>query len=153
MGAELNTRQERFAQFVAAGCSLQDAYEQAGYSCRGASASAKACRLLGEKGKPPTKVAKRVAELQAEANAKVEFSRDDALDMLGRILRSRPEEAAMDNPLCELRMTKAGPVAVFPDKTRCVERMARMLGWDEPERHQLEVEVTIGGDTESQDQD
>ena len=86
-------------------------------------------------------VRSRVAELQAKTAAKAEMTRDEAVAMCIEILKSPPSAASMENPLCELKMSKAGPFATFPDKRGVLERLCKLLGWDEPEKH----DVTLTG--------
>jgi hypothetical protein len=94
-----------------------------------------------------------IERIRAKVEEKAQMTRDEAIAMCVEILRAAPAAAGMDNPLCELKMSKAGPFAAFPDKRGVMERLAKMLGWDEPERHQLEIEVIIGGNADSQSDD
>ncbi|WP_139373121.1 hypothetical protein [Prosthecobacter debontii] len=41
--------------------------------------------------------------------------------MAARICRAKPSDARMDNPDCELVMTKMGPVALFPSKAAMIK--------------------------------
>lgn len=58
------------------------------------------------------------------------LTKEEVVGMLVEIVRSTPDEATMDNPLCELKMSAKGPYAVFPDKFRAMERLSKMLGWE-----------------------
>lgn len=144
----LNDRQRRFVELLVSGMAAGRAYEAAGYDAKGRQADAAASRLLTN-----ASIKAEVKSMRGEAKRSAKISRDEAIEMLTDILMSKPNQASMKNPLCELKMSKAGPYAAFPDKSRAMERLAKMLGWDEPEKHKLEVEVTIGGNAESQDQD
>lgn len=138
----LNDRQRRFAEFVVSGDPATAAYEKAGYK-GGKSAEANSARLMEN-----DKVGAYIAELRAAASEAAGMTRDEVVKMLAGIIRSKPEDARMDNPLCELKMSKAGPFAGFPDKARSLERLCKMLGWDAPDKlqHMGEVRIIIGGD-------
>jgi hypothetical protein len=58
------------------------------------------------------------------------------------IITSPPEQATLDNPLCEVRYVgKEGRMAaVFPDKPRCMELLTKLLGWCEPTQIHLSVD-------------
>lgn len=143
----LNIRQQRFVELVVSGMPAGRAYEAAGFSARGNAAEVNAARLLRK-----AQIVSAVETLRSSDAKKASLDRAEAIQILGDIIRSKPSDATMDNPLCEVRMSKAGPFAAFPDKARCLERLAKMLGWDEPEKHQLDVNVVIGGNAESHDQ-
>lgn len=68
-----------------------------------------------------------------------DFDKAEAVMIAVKILRAAPSEASLDNPLCEVRHTSEGPVAVFPPKSKMMERLAKMLGYDAPEK------VDVGG--------
>lgn len=49
-------------------------------------------------------------------------------EFLTRALLSAPEEAAMDNPLCDVKVLKDGTkIPVFPEKSNMMNLMARVL--------------------------
>lgn len=124
---KLNDRQRLFCEHVAKGTPAGRAYEEAGYSQRGDSADQRACKLLKE-----PHIAAHLEQLRNESATAAGMSRDELITDLVTILRSPPSAASMDNPLCELAMSKAGPFAKFPDKSRAAERLVRLLGWDKP---------------------
>ena len=63
-------------------------------------------------------IAERIAELKAEADAKAEFTRANMLAFLAKVIR-----------------TESGQMR---DRLRAVELLAKMCGWNEPERHEIE---------------
>ena len=140
----LNIRQQKFAGLVADGMPAGRAYEQAGYSV----ATSQDADTLGSKMSRNVKVAAYIAELREAAAEAAGMTRDEAISKLIEIVNAKPSEASMDNPLCDLRMSKAGPYAAFPDKLRSFERLARMLGWDGPVKLEssTEISIRIGGD-------
>ena len=40
------------------------------------------------------------------------------------VIQAKPEQASMQNPLCEIAMTKEGPAPVFPDKLGAAAQLA-----------------------------
>ena len=135
----MNERQERFAQLVAGGMGHSAAYSEAGYVCKSPAVdSAAASRLLRH-----VSVAARISELR-EKNAEMsEIGRDEVLKFYAEILRSTPDKAAPDNPLCELKMSKAGPYFAFPDKHKAAEGLRKMCGFDAPEKTELSASDSL----------
>ncbi len=91
-----------------------------------------ACRLL--------KNANVAAYIEARQQKLAEQSELDQVTTernLVEIWQSKPSDASMDNPLCEVKWTKDGPVAVFPSKIKVMERLARMRGWDAPVKNEV----------------
>jgi Terminase small subunit len=110
-----------FCQAIASGRSAIEAYKLAGY--KESSAKANATRLVGNDG-----IASRIAELRAQQSAKSELSRDQFRQFLISVIQARPEDASMQNPLCEIAMTKEGPTPVFPDKLGAAAHLAKLTG-------------------------
>lgn len=144
-----NPKHEAFAQAVANGASAAEAYRKH-VSKRGSDA---AVETHGPELARKSQVKVRIAELKAAAAEKAGMTRAQAVDFCVRVINSPPSEASMDNPLCEIKMSKAGPYAAFPSKSEMMTRLAKMLGWDEPEKHEMEINVIIGGNAETHDQD
>lgn len=135
----LNPRHASFAQLLADGVSQTAAYRQ----IWGKSNRAQASRLATNHN-----IQTEVQRIRSGAEARADISRDEVLQMLSQIIRSKPSEASLENRLCEIRTTKSGLMAVFPDKGRCIERLCKMLGWDAPLqiRADGEIKIVIGGD-------
>lgn len=78
-------------------------------------------------------VGDRIAVLGSQAmksqEKRLEFTLENALNFLSRTVLAAPREASMDNPLCELKMSKEGPYAVFADKLGCLSLLAKLKGW------------------------
>ena len=53
------------------------------------------------------------------------------------------EAASFNNPLCEVAMTKAGPAAVFPSKLGAAAQLAKLTGWNEGEKVNIEAGDTL----------
>jgi hypothetical protein len=62
------------------------------------------------------------------------MNRKAMVELLMQIITSPPESATLDNPLCEVRYVGKASImaAAFPDKTRCMELLTKLLGWAEP---------------------
>lgn len=147
-----NPRHEKFAQAVAGGETGAEAY-RAIWGTMGKSAEQSASRLRKE-----VKVASRideicqgyrehVATLEVEASLKSETERativatkDEILKMMTETLRAKPSDASLDNPLCDLKMSKAGPYPAFIDKVRAAERICEIMGYNAAQK--VEVKDT-----------
>lgn len=70
----------------------------------------------------------RVAELRAELRQAFAMEREDLLATLFRCINASPEEASADNPLCEISVTKEGPIYTFPPMLGCIQEANRMMG-------------------------
>jgi hypothetical protein len=117
-----NPKHERFAQLVASGMTAQAAFTQAGYK-----APQNSPRLRNNE-----LVAKRIEELQARNERKAEMAaltRDELVGILTDIVK------AARNRLLEARTA---------DALKAAEMLAKMCGWNEPERvvsQQLSIQV------------
>lgn len=67
----------------------------------------------------------------AKQEKRLEFTLEKALDFCHDVVSSRPSEASMDNPLCELKMSKQGPYATFPDKLGVLSLLTKLKGWNQ----------------------
>lgn len=134
----LNDRMRRFGELVAGGMAAGRAYEEAGYVASGVVADAAASRLLTN-----VKVDAFVKELRLKSAETCEMTRIDLVQMLVDVIKSKPSDASLDNPLCELSMGAHGPYATFPPKPRYVERLCKMLGWDEPDKLEAKILVEV----------
>jgi hypothetical protein len=84
-----------------------------------------------------TGVKERIAELHAERNSKSEKSRDECRQFLVDVIRAKPEDAAFDNPLCELVYTTEGRQVSFPSKLAAAAQLSKLCGWDDPTKAAL----------------
>jgi hypothetical protein len=131
-----NPRHELFCQAIASGRPAIEAYKLAGY--KNSSAKANATRLMENDG-----ISSRIAELRAQQSAKAELSRDQFRQFLISIIQAKPEQASMQNPLCEIAMTKKGPAPVFPDKLGAAAQLAKLTGWNSAEKVSVEAGDTL----------
>jgi hypothetical protein len=84
-------------------------------------------------------ICSRIAELRAQQSAKAELSRDQFRQFLINIIQAKPEQASMQNPPCEIAMTKKGPAPVFPDKLGAAAQLAKLTGWNSVEKVSVEA--------------
>lgn len=139
MPALKNTRHEAFAQHRASGASADEAYSKAGFSPDRGAASRLSANIS---------VQERIAELQNQTARKASMTRADLVDWCERVLRAKPSEASADSDICQTVMTKAGPFTLLCDKGGAFDRLVKLCGWNEPEKHEHSgtVNIRIGGD-------
>ena len=71
-------------------------------------------------------------ELQLKADEEFAIDIKKAVKILVDTINSRPDQASMDNPLCEIAYVgkNAVPAPIFPSKAKYMEILARMMGWN-----------------------
>lgn len=119
-----NPRHEKFAQGVASGLSVTEAYKSAGFSPKGAGQS-------GEKLLKKTEISRRIEEIRAKLAKKLDYSREDFIrDLLERFTNLDPDSSVA---------AKYG------------EMLAKAQGWNEPDKIDLSgdagIKIIIGGET------
>ena len=131
MPALANPRHERFAQAVASGKSASEAYRQSG--ANGKNADVHAARLMVNDG-----ICKRVAELKAAQSQKSELSRDQAREFLTEVILTPAGRVDEHSRLCQsYKVTSEGREIRMPDKLRAIELLAKLCGWNEPDKYKL----------------
>jgi phage terminase small subunit len=119
---KLNPKQEAFCQGVASGLSLTQAYIRAGYAEKGAGQN-------GERMMKNDEIGKRVDELRAKSEAKLNYKRETYLETLRERFMEMPPE--------------------LPATAKYGEMLAKAMGWNEPEKVEvsggLDHIITIGG--------
>ena len=134
MASLKNVRHEKFAQCVASGLSGADAYRQAAeYS--GKQADGNAANWMKRPG-----VRERVEELKAESSARCALSREAYIRSLVEMYEAKPGDASVDNPRCDVLITRGQKHAVFPQKLAVGAQLSKLVGWDRP----TEVRVEAG---------
>ena len=78
----------------------------------------------------------RIAELKGRTAEKCDITREQTVRALSGIIQAKPSEASLENPLCEMVVTKLGPTAAFPSKLGAIAQLVKMCGWNEPEKHE-----------------
>ena len=134
MASLKNVRHEKFARCVASGLSGADAYRQAAeYS--GKQADGNAANWMKRPG-----VRERIEELKAESSARCSLSREAYIKSLVEMYEARPGDASMENPRCDVLITRGQKHAVFPQKLAVGAQLSKLVGWDRP----TEVRVEAG---------
>jgi hypothetical protein len=133
-----NPKYERFAQLRADGKSRSEAY-------RIVAGRAKNSDVNGDKWQRAPGVAERVAELQGKAADKCSLSRDAYIKSLVEMYEAKPSNASMDNPRCDVLITRGQKHAVFPQKLAVATQLSKLVGWDRP----TEVRVETGSELTS----
>lgn len=120
---KLNPRQEKFCEVYATKGNATRSYLEVYEDCEVESARRAAALLLTN-----VDIKARVEEIKAElANASA-LSREEIVRRLCDTITAQPDEATADNPLCELKMTKAGPAYLLMDKMAAIKELNRMVG-------------------------
>lgn len=131
-----NIRHERFAQGIAQGNTVTDAYIQAGYKARGRSAEVAGSRLLRN-----VEVQQRLAELAAKLAKPAIADADEIQQFLTTVMRGA-DQAGED--LTEDHVTKDGDVVParisWRDRIKAAELLARARG----------VFITAGADADGE---
>jgi hypothetical protein len=120
----LSARQESFANSRVKGLGIMSAYHAAGYT-------GDTPNLAWRLNSMPA-VQARIAELNGTVEVATGYAKDDAIRDLAAIIRSRPEQASSDHPLCEERVSAWGSYHRFPSKLGAIALLIRMLGWRQP---------------------
>jgi hypothetical protein len=132
----LNDRMRRFCELVVQGHPAGRAYELAGYTARGDDADCCAVKLQGK-----AKVQEYLATLRAAASKAAEFSRDDLVGFLVKVIKTPVGEVTAESPLCQrLKVDETGGFLVeMPGKLGAAKQLAEILGWNKP----AEVKVDL----------
>ena len=128
-----NARYERFAQIVADGKLTPTAAYREALGADARDADVNSCRWMK---KPP--IAKRIAELKAKAAGKCSLSREAYIRSLVEMYEAGPCDASVDNPRCDVLITRGQKHAVFPQKLAVGAQLSKLVGWDKP------LEINVG---------
>ena len=120
MAEELSEQQKIFAEAKAEGKTGEEAVERAGYKSRGKAARVQATRLLAN-----DNVSELIAKLREQSRSKAVKTAQDVKEGLSRLMDKA--EAEEDH---------TGFVAL-------ANRLAKMEGHYEPERHQISYDVDV----------
>jgi hypothetical protein len=156
----LNTRQERFCEFIAAGENQTDAYLNAGFKVPRDDARKHAARLMTNDG-----VQARITELRTPQTKAALRMKEDNLRFLAEVIVTPLSQIGPDSPLCVEYVeeyisggaagkrrrghTSAGNESASPvmirrrvkklDPLRAIELYSKMLGHFEPDRTEIAV--------------
>lgn len=115
-----NIRHERFAQGIAQGKTVTDAYVQAGYAARGRSAEVAGSRLLRN-----VEVSRRLDELAAELKTASIAGAEEIQQFFTRVMRGKDQNG---DDLTDDHVTKDGLVIPFRVSFRDRLKAAELLG-------------------------
>ena len=133
MPALPDARHERFAQLVAdKHMSNAEAYRRA---VDKPELKPEVAASMADKWLKRIDISDRIAELRAQAEAAASLSREQLDRFLSKVITAQPCDAAPDNPHCELL---AGGKIGFPSKLQAASQLAKMCGWQAPERHEID---------------
>ena len=133
-----NPKHERFAQLVARGdLSATRAYIKCGYSKNGADVSAS--KLLGN-----ARVSGRIQELQSESAQDCKLSKKQVLDFLAEVMTTPAGSVHKAHQLCQsFKDTDQANEIRMPDKLAAATQLAKMCGWNEPEKVDSKIEIVL----------
>jgi phage terminase small subunit len=136
MPALKNSKWEKFAQAVALNTPASQAYREC---VSGGKCSDRTAEVTGSKLTQDSEIALRIAELRSKVSEKAEakfgMTKDKWLDELAAIA------------------SEARQTGDYSAASGALAHIGKASAYFEPERHKLEIEVIIGGNSESQNQD
>lgn len=131
MPALKNPKHEAFAQAVASGMPASQAYVE--HVSRDGKCSDRTAEVTGSKLQNTSEVSLRISELRKAAS--------DVIDKKWRLNRETWLERL------EGLATKAEAAEDFSASAKALTEVGKASGWYEPEKHELTINVTIGGNT------
>jgi hypothetical protein len=142
MAVLTNPKHEKFAQAVAKGSSAAEAYRKTYPRASDSTAETTGPALLRD-----SQISLRVSELRKAgadlAKERVAYEIADAVEFCVKVIQAKPSEAGPDNPLSEIKMSKAGPYFAFPDKRACLDLLSKLKGWYAPEKSEVDVRHSV----------
>jgi len=132
----INDRMRRVCELVVSGHPAGRAYELAGYSARGDAADQNASQLLR---KP--KVAAYLQTLRDQASKNAEFSRDDLVGFLVKVIKTPISEVGQDSQLAQKCRVDAegGFLVEMPGKILAAKQLAEIMGWNKPQEVKVDL--------------
>jgi hypothetical protein len=91
-----------------------------------------------------TPIAERIAELKAKAADKCSRSREAYIRSLEEMYDAKPCDASLDNPRCDVLITRGQKHAVFPQKLAVGAQLSKLVGWDRPTEVRVEARNRVG---------
>lgn len=154
----LTPKQESFCNYYVESGNASEAYRRS-YSCdrmKDTTIHVKASELLNN-----GKIAVRIRELQGILQEKSDISKEEAVKELTAIVRTRitdvlsvkgskisikkldemPDEAI--SCIASIKNTRGSVEVKFYDKITAIDRLSKMLGWDEPDQIDLKGSVPV----------
>jgi len=89
-------------------------------------------------------ISERVAEIKNETSEKNSMTKQQLLEYLVDVLKTPAGDVTDGHKLCQsYKHTESERSIKIPDKLRAAELMAKMCGWNEPEKVQHEAGDTL----------
>lgn len=153
---KLTVKQENFCNYYIETGNASEAYRMA-YSCenmKDETVNERSCRLLKE-----YKISTRVRQLQEKLQEKSDITKEEVLKELTYIVRARVTDVISAKGLAvkvkdlkdlpddvvscisSIKKTKGGIEVRFYDKIQAIDRLSKLLGWDEPSK--IDIQGTI----------
>lgn len=170
---KLSQKQEKFANLYVDLGNASEAYRRSypnSKKWKDSTIWTRASEMLADK-----RVAERVKEIQAELREKASITKQEAVRELTNIVRGRiidvfeftngiikikdlsklPDEIV--SCISSIKETSTGTEIKLYDKIQAIDRLSRMMGWDEAEKHEIEgqlkgIEIKIIDDQGDKDE-
>jgi len=128
-----NVRQEKFAQAMAKGMTLEAAHREAGYSGH---------RGTAFKLSTQPHISARIDELQEKAAKTEAITKDELIQFLADVVKTPAGHVHKEHPLCQsFKDTESCNEVRMPDKLGAVAQLCKMTGWHQEEK----VSVSVDG--------
>ena len=131
-----NVKHEKFAQLCASGLSRSEAYRKAAGARAGKNSDANSDDWLNARG-----VRKRIRELQERNSRKSEMTREELLAFYAAVIRTPADRVPAGSPVIQAyEMTESGPKIRICDKAAAGAQLAKMCGWNEPDKVEMSAD-------------
>ena len=131
-----NVKHEKFAQLCASGLSRSEAYRKAAGARAGKNSDANSDDWLNARG-----VRERIRELQERNSRKSEMTREELLTFYAAVIRTPADRVPAGSPVIQAyEMTESGPKIRICDKAAAGAQLAKMCGWNEPDKVEMSAD-------------
>ena len=132
----INDRMRRTCELVVSGHPAGRAYELAGYTARGDAADVCAAKMLGK-----AKVKQYLATLREAASKNADFSRDDLVGFLVKVIKTPVGQVGQDSDLAQkVKVDMEGGFLVeMPGKIQAAKQLAEIMGWNKPQEVKVDL--------------
>ena len=131
MPALTSSRQEKFAQLCASGLNNSEAYRR--LSGKERNADVRAAQLMAQPG-----VRERVAEIKEQNAQRAQMTREELMAFYAAVIRTPADRVPAGSPVIQAyEMTESGPKIRICDKAAAGAQLAKMCGWNEPDKVEM----------------
>ncbi len=125
---------EKFAQFVASGLSLAESYRRTTGQTR--NSDVKGTQWYGYAG-----IRQRIAELKEQNAKRAQMTREELLVFYAEVIRTPADQVPAGSPVIQAyEMTESGPKIRICDKAAAGAQLAKMCGWNEPDKVEMSAD-------------